>query len=98
MTAGDLFLRSAEREPARGAEPASRVIDWPRLRRASRSCCCVARPTVIVVLPPTAGRPHPTELLLCGHHFERSRPALMRARALAFSMDGRRLPVTVPAA
>jgi hypothetical protein len=53
---------------------------------------------VIVVLPPGLGRPHPTELLLCGHHFERSRPALMATRALAFSMAGHRLAITVRAA
>jgi hypothetical protein len=98
MTGSDVSLRTAKRNPAPGPRPASRVIDWPALRRASRSCCCVARPAVIIVVPPGPGRPHPTELLLCRHHFERSRPALMAIRALAFSMAGRRLPITVPTA
>jgi len=98
MAASDLFTRPAGRVPAPGSPRASHAIDWPALRRASQSCCCVARPVVVVVLPPGLGRPHPTELLLCGHHFERSRPALMAIRALAFSMEGRRLPITVPTA
>jgi hypothetical protein len=98
MTGSDVSARPGRRNPAPASQPASRVIDWPALRRASRSCCCVARPTVIIVLPPSAGRPRPTELLLCGHHFERSRPALMATRALAFSMAGHRLAITVRAA
>jgi hypothetical protein len=93
MTASDLFTRPAGRVPAPGSSRASHAIDWPALRRASRSCCCVARPAVIVVLPPAQDRPHPTELLLCRHHFERSRLALIAARALAFSLDGQRLSV-----
>jgi hypothetical protein len=35
-------------------------------------------------------------VLLCGHHFERSRSTLLVSRALAFSLDGEHLPITVP--
>jgi hypothetical protein len=46
-----------------------------------RSCCCVARAMVRVVMPPAEGRPHETELLLCGHHYRISRAALSAAHA-----------------
>ncbi len=45
------------------------------------ACCCVARAVVRVVMPPAAGRPHETELLLCGHHYRVSRAALAAAHA-----------------
>ena len=32
-------------------------------------------------MPPAAGRPHETELLLCGHHYRVSRAALAAAHA-----------------
>jgi len=32
------------------------------------ACCCPARPMYKVVMPPTADRPHPVDLWLCGHH------------------------------
>jgi len=46
-----------------------------------RACCCVARAVVRVVMPPAPGRPHETELLLCGHHYRVSRRALAAAHA-----------------
>ena len=41
----------------------------------------MARAVVRVVMPPTAGRPRETELLLCGHHYRLSRAALSAAHA-----------------
>jgi hypothetical protein len=79
-----------------GTERATGVIDWPAVRLANRSCCCIARPSVVIVLQPTQDRPHPTEVLLCGHHFEHSRTTLLASRALAFSLEGDHLPITVP--
>jgi hypothetical protein len=70
------------------------VIDWPAVRQANRSCCCIAQPSVVIVLQPTHDRPHPTEVLLCGHHFEHSRSTLQASRALAFSLDGEHLTIT----
>jgi hypothetical protein len=46
-----------------------------------RACCCVARAVVRVVMPPAEGRPHETELLLCGHHYRVSRTALAAAHS-----------------
>ncbi len=46
-----------------------------------RACCCPARAIVQVVLPPSAARKHPTDLLLCGHHYRVSRATLAAMRA-----------------
>ncbi len=95
MTANDLHLRSATPPvPAvRGSScaPASDRIDWHGLKFASHACCCPAKPSVIVIMPPSAGRAHQTDLLLCGHHYRQSQRSLARAGAAAFSLGGRAL-------
>jgi len=48
---------------------------------SGRSDCCPAPPQVKVVMPPTAARPHPVDLLLCGHHYRKSQAALDAAGA-----------------
>ncbi len=53
-----------------------------------RACCCPARPVVKVVLPRTASRPAPADLLLCGHHFRVSEAALRAARAVVYDRTG----------
>jgi hypothetical protein len=63
-------------EPHDSAESASYLIKWHAARRADHACCCIARPAVVVLMPPTAGRPHETDLLLCGHHYRISKQAL----------------------
>jgi hypothetical protein len=55
---------------------------------ADQACCCVARAVVRVVMPPTADRPHETELLLCGHHYRASRAALSAAHASVHELAG----------
>jgi len=55
---------------------------------AGRACCCAARPAVQVTMPPTATRPHETDLLLCGHHYRVSRRALEAARAAVRELPG----------
>jgi hypothetical protein len=55
---------------------------------AARACCCPARPVVTVVMPPTASRPHPVELLLCGHHFRISQASLQAAGADVYDKAG----------
>ncbi len=39
-------------------------------------------------MPPTAARPHPVDLLLCGHHYRVSRDALAAADAVVFDETG----------
>jgi hypothetical protein len=53
-----------------------------------RACCCPARPMVTVMMPPTASRPYPIDLLLCGHHYRVSRAALRAAGATAYDQVG----------
>ena len=55
---------------------------------ASRACCCPAAPVVTVIMPPTAGRPHPVDLLLCGHHYRVSQAALGAAGATVYDSTG----------
>jgi hypothetical protein len=55
---------------------------------AARACCCPARPVVTVVMPPTASRPHPVDLLLCGHHFRVSQAALRAVGAAVYDETG----------
>jgi hypothetical protein len=90
MTASD----SSTQRTVHAYERATGVIDWPAVRQANRSCCCIARPSIVIVLQPTQDRPHPTEVLLCRHHFDHSRSTLLASRALAFSLDGEHLPIT----
>jgi hypothetical protein len=53
-----------------------------------QACCCPARPVVMVILPATATRPFPADLLLCGHHFRMNERALRAAGALAYDATG----------
>jgi hypothetical protein len=57
-------------------------------RVAVRACCCPAWPVVTVIMPPAGGRPHPVDLLLCGHHFRVSRAALEAAGAAVYDGTG----------
>jgi len=59
-----------------------------------QACCCVARAVVRVVMPAAPGRPHETELLLCGHHYRASRDALAAAHARVEELGGRATDVT----
>jgi hypothetical protein len=52
------------------------------------ACCCPAYPVVRVVMQPTPERPHPTDLLLCGHHYRVSRKALAAAGAAVYRLPG----------
>lgn len=75
--------------PRRKARAADSQAAWhgpPRL--ADRSCCCPARPVVRVLIPPTAERRHPVDLLLCGHHYLTSRVALAAVKAVAIDETG----------
>ena len=55
---------------------------------ASRACCCPATPAFTAVMPPTATRRHPVDLLLCGHHYRASRAALRAAGATVYDRSG----------
>ena len=55
---------------------------------ADRACCCPARPVVIVIMPPASGRPHPVDLLLCGHHFRVGQAVLTAVGAAVYDDTG----------
>lgn len=61
-----------------------------------RACCCPTAACVRVVLPATAARRHETELLLCAHHYRRSRAALAELGGQAFDRHGALLAGTAP--
>jgi hypothetical protein len=63
-------------------------VDWRAARRAGRACCCPAKPAVIAVIPPRSERSHPTDLLLCGHHYRVSRKGLAAAGATVLELNG----------
>ncbi len=55
---------------------------------AELACCCPARATVRVTMPSAQGRPHKTDLMLCGHHYRASRSALAAAHATIRALPG----------
>jgi len=80
------------------AEPSARPVA-PRWRRgdsidsraawrSDRACCCPARPVVVAVMPPTRERRHPTDLLLCWHHYRVSRKSLAAVGAAVLDLHG----------
>jgi hypothetical protein len=75
-------------------QPARNAVYWRALRTADRACCCPARPVVVAVMPEGPGRDHPTDLLLCGHHYRVSRRALAAAGAVILDRAG--VPVPPP--
>jgi hypothetical protein len=79
-------------EPSDAQRSAGHAIDSRALRNADRACCCLARPTVVAIIPPAAGRERATDLLLCGHHYRASRRALAAVGADILDESG--MPVT----
>ena len=72
-------------------QPARRPLDDAipaREAPAGPACCCPARATVQVTIPPTQARPHETDLLLCAHHYRASRAVLVAAHAVVRALPG----------
>ncbi len=92
MSASDLHLSATTPDVAcsetKPLTPPVAPIDWHALRLAGHACCCGARPAVAVIMPSAAGRPHPTDLLLCGHHYRLSQMTLAGAGAAVFTVTG----------
>ncbi len=95
-------MKARFRHPAGGANAAPGLHDdtigGPEAISSARACCCPARPAVRAVMPATTARPHPTELLLCGHHYRVSRHALAEAGATvtALGLAGGELAALLP--
>jgi hypothetical protein len=80
-------------DAGRQPDPAEDAVDWrASLRRADHACCCPAQPSVVVIMPPVPGRPHPVDLLLCRHHYRVCAHALAVAGAAVLGTDG--VPLT----
>lgn len=71
------------------AAPSEPTVDWRALRLADRACCCPAKPVVVAVMPPSPGRDHATDLLLCGHHYRTFCLGLLAAGATVYDAAGR---------
>lgn len=69
--AGITAMQRPARSAAAGSQPA----------RPERACCCSAKPTMFVMMPPADGRPAPVDLWFCGHHYREKRPGLVAAGA-----------------
>jgi len=81
---------SAEQGDAATKRSSGAAADPPAVMpdHGDRACCCPAKAVVQVVMPPTATRPHATDLLLCGHHYRVTRPALVAAHAVVHDLPG----------
>jgi hypothetical protein len=77
------------RRDAKAASRIARRAGWPGPPALTeRACCCPAKPVVRVLIPPASGRRHPTDLLLCGHHYRTSRAALAAIGAAVIDQTG----------
>jgi hypothetical protein len=74
--------------PTAADGPAAQPLWEPSQGAGDSACCCPAYPVVRVVMPPTSQRPHPTDLLLCGHHYRVSRKAIAAAGAAVHWLPG----------
>jgi hypothetical protein len=69
--------------------PLQETLPASPTRIEDRACCCPAQPVVRVIMPQTARRPYSVDLLLCGHHYRVSRPALAAAGARIEDLPGK---------
>jgi hypothetical protein len=74
---------TAPARPPAGRRQSDRSID-----PTERACCCQAPPGYRVLVPVGAGRVRTVDLLLCAHHYHRSRDALTRIGAGVYDTDG----------
>ena len=75
--------------PESGRPPQDDMLPSSPAWHEDRACCCPAQPVVRVIMPPVPQRPHSVDLLLCGHHYRVSRPALAAARARIEYLPGK---------
>ena len=59
--------------------------------------CCSARGAFRVVLPPTASRPQPAELIFCGHHYRACATALTSSEAWVYDVTDHLVASSTPA-
>jgi hypothetical protein len=92
------FLHQGEPTQTIGDRPSAAAMPAPKATTGSeihvqatiwsgQACCCPAKPAVLVIMPPSANRTQPTELLLCWHHYRSSQRSLAAAHATAHLTD-----------
>ena len=87
-TGGQGMAAAPRSDGHNSSRPGKDGIDWRAVQRADHACCCPARPVVIAIMPPSADRPHQTELLLSSHHYHVSQQALRTAGATIVDIKG----------
>ena len=75
--------------PESGVPPQDDILPDSSVWCEDRACCCPGQPVVRVIMPPVPGRRRSVDLLLCGHHYRVSRPALTAARARIENLPGK---------
>jgi hypothetical protein len=75
--------------PETGGPPWDDILPDSQAWRQDRACCCPGQPVVRVIMPPTPGRRHSVDLLLCGHHYRVHRQALAAAHARIENLPGK---------
>lgn len=68
--------------------PDDLIADARRGIDSQQSDCCVALAAYQVTIPRAGDRARPTELLLCAHHYRKSRAALVALHALVCDRRG----------
>lgn len=87
-------IAAARRGMPASAEPAA--VYMPARRYAYRACCCAAKPAAIAIIREGNGRSAAADLLLCGHHYRRSRFALAARGATLLDIKGYPLTTAWP--
>jgi hypothetical protein len=92
-TGEDQGMSARSSHPAAGGARTLRPLHDDTIEPSSQAaagpaCCCPAWPLIQVTMPPSATRPHSTDLLLCGHHYRISRQALAAAGATVTVLPG----------
>jgi len=75
--------------PESGGPPWDDILPDSQVWREDRACCCPGQPVVRVIMPPSPGRRHSVDLLLCGHHYRVHRQALAAADARVENLPGK---------
>lgn len=73
---GERCYPAGHRPTSQATYPGGETDLEKKLDSADRACCCLAKPLVVAIIPPAAGRPEPVDLLLCGHHYRAYKDAL----------------------
>jgi hypothetical protein len=86
--AGRLGSQATRQPQAALATESISSAELTALARADRSCCCVAKPVVIVFMPTATGHGKEADLLLCMHHYRACQQKLTASGARVVDASG----------